>query len=148
MWYSVLMNLILMHKSTSDSGTFGQLYFGSEFVCFTGELPWRENQSNISCIPERIYTVKPHVSPRFGKCLSVGQTGSRTHVLIHAGNWCGDKSKGLKSDVKGCILTGSNIGNISSQKAVTGSKVALNKLLSLVTEPTKLFIPEVFGWGS
>ena len=142
------MNLILIRNATSDAGTFGQLYFGSEFICFTGELPWKDNHSNISCIPEGVYTIKPHFSKRFGRCLSIGKTGTRTHVLIHAGNWCGDKSKGLKTDIKGCVLTGSRIGKLSNQKAVLASKVALNKLLSKVTEPTHLIIPEVFGWNS
>jgi hypothetical protein len=33
-------------------GTNGSIFNGEQFICSTMELPWKENKSRISCIPE------------------------------------------------------------------------------------------------
>ena len=56
----------------------------------------------------------------------------RTAILIHAGNFAGDTTRGLRSDVQGCILLGMGRGEIEGQPAVTLSRAALNKLRAVV----------------
>ena len=116
-------------EESGDQGTFGSLTTDSGFQCYTGELPWRENKSNISCIPPGSYIcTKAMSSPKFGKCYHVQGCillGGRTNILIHKGNFCGDTSKGFKTDVQGCILLGRAIGEIAGHKALLGSKDAL-----------------------
>lgn len=38
---------------------------------YTLEPPYKDNQQNISCIPEGRYIVKRHKSPKFGDCFIV-----------------------------------------------------------------------------
>ena len=37
----------------------------------TIELTYKDNQRNISCIPEKRYIIKCYNSPKFGKCLKI-----------------------------------------------------------------------------
>ena len=112
---------------STDSGTFGRLTIdGSGFSCFTLELPWKNNQSNVSCIPEGTYECEYTMSPRFGrKFYRLNRVPNRAGILFHAGNWAGDKSKGLRTDVEGCILLGNGKGKLSGQDALTASRAAL-----------------------
>ena len=57
----------LVRLRMSDHGTEGILFF-RHFSCFTMELPWRENQRNISCIPAGIYSVQLRQAGRQDKC--------------------------------------------------------------------------------
>jgi hypothetical protein len=101
--------------------TCGALSLGSKVICFTLELPWRDNKKNSSCIPLGTYDVVPHVSPKFGKTLLLLDVPDRSEILIHAGN--------TAKDTRGCILVGEGL-DLSG--ALTKSKKALSDLLSLV----------------
>ena len=35
--------------------TLGNLYYNDELICYTIELPWKNNQKSISCIPPGLY---------------------------------------------------------------------------------------------
>ena len=100
-----MKTVALVRYETGDAGTFGRVFSGS-WECHSLELPWRNNQRNISCIPSGRYEVVPHNSPRFGRCYLLLGVPNRSEILIHRGNWAGDKAKGLRSDVEGCILFG------------------------------------------
>ena len=53
----------------------------------------------------------------------------------------GDESKGLKSQVQGCIALGRSIGTIVGQKAVTSSRDALAAFVAdLEKQPFRLHI--------
>ena len=57
------MKQVLLKRFSDDTKqTLGTLSFlkndGQLFVCKTLELPWKDNQSNISCIPSGTYTCK------------------------------------------------------------------------------------------
>lgn len=105
-----------------NEGTNGTLTLNGHFVCFTIELPWKENQKRISCIPEGTYDLRPRYSEKFKRHLEVIDVYNRNHILIHPAN------KALE-DLQGCIgpvmqLTGIGMG--------IHSKHALDKLLSLI----------------
>lgn len=111
---------------SDDSGTFGLLSTDSVFSCYTAELPWRENHSETSCIPEGEYRCVWGLSSKHGPVFVVLDVPERSHILIHAGNWAGDVSKGLRSSVKGCILLGRAIDQIAGQKALLSSRDAVS----------------------
>jgi hypothetical protein len=121
---------ILKRLQTSDDGTFGTLVVikdGHEKTYCTGELPWRDNRSHVSCIPNGSYTCEKVHSPKFDRImwhLDGPALGHRDGILIHWGNFCGDVSKGKSSDVLGCVLVGNKHGRISGQKVVLESKAA------------------------
>jgi len=122
----------IVREQSTDAGTFGWLTTTSGFVCHTLELPWRKNERRISCIPPGRYVALLHNSPKFGKTVWLQDVPGRSEILIHAGNVAGDRNKGLRSDVDGCILVGSSRGHLYGQPAVLQSRVALNHLLKTV----------------
>lgn len=111
-------NLTRVYKS---GGTNGTLTLNGHFVCFTIELPWKENAKNISCISEGTYELQPRFSDKHKAHLQVMDVYNRSQILIHAAN-------DALVELQGCIapvmqLTGIGTG-IQSQRA-------LQKLLSL-----------------
>ena len=54
---------LIERYESGDMGTFGAL-FAEGFTCYTGELPWRDNKPEISCIPVGLYKVIWAMSPR------------------------------------------------------------------------------------
>lgn len=129
---------ILLRQAESDEGTFGTLkvYEGGALLysCFTGELPDRDNQQSISCIPSGRYSCQPWHSKKFPDHYNVMRVPGREAILIHEGNFCGDKRKGYKSNVAGCILVGRALGTIQGQKAVLSSRLAMNDLRDVLGE--------------
>ncbi len=119
--------LRLARCKRGDSGTFGVLnYEALKKHWFTGELPFRGNLTSISCIPPGVYRCDWLWSPSHNRNVyHLLEVPSRTDVEIHAGNFCGDTSKGLKSDVLGCIILGQGQGEIEGQWAVRNSKEAV-----------------------
>jgi hypothetical protein len=112
---------------------------------FTLELPWRDNQKNISCIPAGEYDVTIRISPRFGRVYWVLKVEGRTYILIHSGNWAGDVSKDLNTHTNGCILLGMKRGYLAGQRAVLMSRTAIRKFMDRLDGANfKLHILEVF----
>lgn len=128
--------LIIVREETGDQGTFGFATVGTERL-HTIELPWRDNARGMSCIPPGLYNAVPVRSPRFGKVLyrlDDKQTAPRSAILIHAGNWAGDRDKGWFSNFDGCIGLGRGRGiltparpNSKAQEAITSSGWAMTR---------------------
>jgi hypothetical protein len=103
--------------------------FPSGAIIRTLELGWHDNKPDVSCIPPGRYRCGYTWSPKFQeKLYLLADTEPRTGVRIHTGNHAGDVSAGLKSDVEGCILTGRYRTSIDGQRAVGGSRDALQDL--------------------
>jgi hypothetical protein len=124
-----MRHVTIYRTDTSDEGTFGILSIqDTEFLCHTLELPWRHNQTNISCIPQGVYSCRPYTSAKYRNVWQVYGVEGRTSILIHSGNWAGDVSKGYRTNVEGCILVGKRRGAVYDQKAVISSVMALNNI--------------------
>ncbi len=136
------VNIFRMKRS--DQGTLGILTY-EEFKCFTLELPWRDNQRNISCIPIGSYPTDIRISPRFGQVYWVQEVPDRTFILIHSGNWAGDIKAGYKSHVNGCILLGKARGMLGNQLAVLNSRITVKAFMRRIEfQPFTLDIHEEF----
>jgi hypothetical protein len=122
-------------SNPQDSGTFGTALLEkdtSSYNFYSGELPWRDNIPDLSCIPAGTYQAALAWMEVFGRQMYLLQNvPNRNSVFIHPGNWCGDIEKGLNSDVKGCILLGMSLGNIDDQKALLESVEAIDNFLAL-----------------
>lgn len=119
---------ILQRLESGDQGTFGQFVLG-DLVFFTGELPWRENASNSSCIPAGTYACVMTYSEHFKrKMYLVGPVEKRVGIRIHSANLMGDLTKGYKAQLNGCIALGEKFGWMDKQKAVLLSAPAVRKL--------------------
>jgi len=134
----------ILRLRRSDQGTEGILVT-EEYECKTLELPWRENQRQISCIPPDIYNVEIRLSNKYGRIYWVRNVPNRSYILIHSGNFAGDKSKGFKTHVMGCILLGTRSGFLGGQVAVLNSRIAVRQFMEYMDyEPFQLRIQEAF----
>lgn len=138
-----MQNLTLQRQTRSTHGTEGILSLPNGKKLFTLELPWYDNKPQISCIPKGIYDCKPRYSPKFKQHYHLQNVEGRSYILIHSGNFAGDVSLGLKSNVQGCILLGTKRGNIAGQRAVLSSKVACRKFMNVMQD--KEFVLEIQG---
>lgn len=100
----------------------------SDFRCCTLELPWLDNQKNVSCIPEGFYQCKKMASAKLGHCIAILNVVNRNFIRLHKGNYT--------SQIEGCILVGDSIRDINHDGVldVTNSIKTLNTLLELLPD--------------
>ena len=138
------MKALLLRWKTGDQGTFGVIVCGGGQHLFTGELPWKNNQPNISCIPAGTYTVRVRVSNRFGRVYEITGVDGRTYILFHQGNFSGDRELGFRSNVAGCVLLGLRRGKLLGQEAVLNSRLARRRFeISMDFQPFELEVRNV-----
>jgi hypothetical protein len=97
-------------------GTFGRLRVG-DFLCFTIERKWLDNEPFISCIPAGAYIM---TLGNFGgnyPNYELQDVPGRSAIEIHRGN--------TSEDVKGCIAVGYRLGTSYDKWAVTSSADAM-----------------------
>ena len=124
-----MQTVYLWRMKRSDGGTEGVLATAG-FNCRTLELPWRDNQPNISCIPAGEYETIIRKSPKFGIVYWLQNVPGRSYILIHSGNFGGDKEKGYKSHIYGCLLTGQKFGILAGQRAILNSRITLKRFMN------------------
>ena len=134
------MKLHLVRTETGDEGTFsiGTLYSEPVKQWDFIELPWRQNQTGISCVPAGTYNAKLVDSQHFQRKVYLFENvPGRSAVEMHPANWAGDVSLGYHSDLRGCCAPGRHRGAIpppgqsKAQPCVLESKVALDELIAL-----------------
>jgi hypothetical protein len=93
------------------------------FNCITLELPWKNNQKNISCYPAGKYDVIKYKRPNGRWSFWVQNVPGRSSILFHSGTYVATS----KPDSEGCTLVGfryddinddGNIDILESQKAL------------------------------
>lgn len=109
------------------NGTNGKLECKGKSICNTIELPWRENETRVSCIPEGKYFIKKRYSQKFQWHLEVLDVKNRSLILFHPAN-------NALQQLNGCIapvtkLSGPGLG-LMSRKAF----IALKKLVYRVLD--------------
>ncbi|MFK7997358.1 MAG: DUF5675 family protein [Granulosicoccus sp.] len=109
------------------------------FTCKTLELPWRDNERDISCIPTGKYRALKRVSEKYKHSYHIKSPGKqevngRSFVLIHPGNYY--------TDIRGCILIGSDFVDLNDDgySDVTASKKSVRKLIALAGKEFDLVI--------
>ena len=105
-----------------------------EFTCKTLELPYRDNERNISCIPEGFYDVVARQSPKYGNHLHVTGVEGRSLILFHHANYVGsDNPRTGSPDLRGCIAVGSKFGDITGDgiKEILNSKRTMRELMKV-----------------
>ena len=96
---------------------------GFPFMEFrTVELPDRDNQFRISCIPEGTYTVVKRNSPKYGDHFHILDVPDRDMILIHNANYV--------EDLLGCVGAGLAHKDINKDgwRDVTRSKQTMKDL--------------------
>ena len=124
-----------------DEGTFGVATLDNHVWCSL-ELPWRDYQPNISCIPPGTYQAVKIYSPHFNRMIyRLVDVPGRSEVEIHPANWAGDTSKGWYSDLRGCITLGAHAGSLVNphgkvQLAVVQSTPCIDTFMAAVGDDT------------
>ncbi len=122
----------LTRLETGNQGTFGRLT-ARGIAFFSGELPWRDNASNVSCIPAGTYRCVWSYSPRFRRLMYLVEgVRDRSGVRFHSANLMGDVARKYLSQLNGCIALGERMGWIDGQKAVLMSAPATRRFESLM----------------
>ena len=117
----------LIRIKREDKQTLGRLILfdvlDKIFECCTLELPYLENETNISCIPIGVYELEVYDSPSKGIVYLFRNTIDRNYVEIHVGN--------RYDQIEGCVLIGSDYFDLNNDgyKDVVDSRSTLNKLL-------------------
>jgi len=115
------MELILW-RTYYPTGTNGDLLFNGVVLCHTIELPWKDNQHKISCIPEGKYELVKRYSIKFRWHLQLKNVEDRDLILIHPAN---DAFR----ELKGCIAP---VSILQSPGKGLKSRVALEALKTIV----------------
>ena len=124
--------IILERFYSNENKTLGNLTLrtGNKIILVlkTLELPWRNNERRISCIPALNYRAIQHTSPKFGWCLWLQDVPNRSEILIHQGNYT--------SQILGCILPGIIHDDINRDGImdVKHSVIAMEALRHYITE--------------
>lgn len=136
----------LFRTETGDHGTFGVITVG-DLSLFTGELPWRNNEDNVSCIPAGKYNCRFTFSRAFKRYMYlVDSVENREGIRIHSANFMGDREQGFRSQLYGCIALGEKIGRMQNQTAVLLSAPAVRRFeIALERKPFELEIINGFG---
>jgi len=125
------MKLIIDRTYQHDS-TLGLLRYGF-FRAHTLELPDLDNQKDVSCIPEGLYSCRKHQSPKNGYCIEIINVKDRTHVQLHKANYL--------SDILGCIAIGDSARFKDNWEPwVTNSKDTLEELMGLLPDHFDMLI--------
>jgi hypothetical protein len=133
---SLSIDLLLIRDTFTDKSTMGELFLNGERMCDTLELPYKDNQKRISCIPAGEYSVRIRVARESASRdyvhLLVQDVKDRSYILFHRGN--------RAEDTRGCIL----VGQSREQDFVGNSTLAMNllmkEIINLGGENIKLII--------
>lgn len=93
-----MKHLYRLHDN--NFSTVGTLIYNKNLTYSTLELPWRNNEKNISCIPPGEYKTIKQWHSNLGPVIKLLNVPGREDILIHRGNHT--------SDTIGCILVGTS----------------------------------------
>jgi len=107
-----------------EKQTLGEITCGDVTV-YSLELPWKNNERRVSCIPDGLYKCTRENHKKFGWCYRLHNVPNRDGVLIHSGT--------TFEHTLGCILPALNQKDINGDGLPdnVSSKAALAKLTAL-----------------
>src|ERR1700722_7232342 len=118
---TIIMELELI-RTYFATGTNGKILFQDRLMMYSIELPWKNNQTGVSCIPEGRYELVKRYNDKFCRHMQVLNVPQRDYILIHPAN------DALK-ELKGCIAP---VWLITNPGKGLRSRMALEALVSLV----------------
>jgi len=118
--------VLWLSRTYFPEGTNGKLECEGKLICHTIELPWKKNETKVSCIPEGKYFIKKRYSNKFKWHLEIIDVKNRSLILFHPAN-------NAIQELKGCIapvtkLSGPGLG-LMSRKAFVQLKDLVYKAL-------------------
>jgi hypothetical protein len=103
--------VLILSRTYFLDGTNGKLECEGKLICKTIELPWKMNETKVSCIPEGKYFIKKRYSKKFQWHFEVTYVANRSLILFHPAN-------NALQELNGCIapvtkLSGPGLGLMS-----------------------------------
>ena len=125
-WYKLVdcKVVLVLSRTYFPGGTNGKLACDGQFICCTIELPWRENEKCISCIPEGYYLLRKRYSRKFQWHIEVVAVKNRSAILLHPAN-------NAMMELNGCIAP---VTQVSGAGVGLQSRLAFAKVKKLVYE--------------
>jgi len=107
------------NMTCEDGSTMGRLLVDGKEIARTLELPWRNDEENISRVQADTYraTIRQD-GDHLGWRIELLNVPKHTHVELHVGN--------TADNTNGCILVGTTLG--TKQCSVDNSKAALTRI--------------------
>ena len=128
----------LIRTTEKDGATWGFLIFGN-MAYHSMELPWRDNQPDISCIPAGDYVaLRDHTGKN--QYFRIENVPGRTGLEIHVANY--------PAELKGCLAlglaihsqVGDDCGRPDGARYLAHSRAAMEQLLRTAPEGFRLKI--------
>ena len=118
--------VLQLSRTYFPDGTNGKLECEGKLICNTIELPWKNNETKVSCIPEGKYFIRKRYSRKFQWHLEVIDVKDRSLILFHPAN-------NAMKELNGCIapvtkISGAGLG-LQSRKAFVKLKAIVYKAL-------------------
>ena len=88
--------VLVLTRTYFPDGTNSKLECEGKLICKAIELPWKKNETKVSCIPEGNYFIRKRYSNKFKWHLEVMNVENRKFILIHPAN-------NAILELKGCI---------------------------------------------
>lgn len=133
---------VFIIRNYGEKQTLGNLIvydgFNKIFECKTLELPWKDNQRNISCIPEDTYWVrkrKAEESPsKSYDHFIVENVPNRSYILWHGGTYY--------THIKGCFLMGQYFSDVNNDRVldIMKTRFTIDLLYKILPERFELTI--------
>jgi hypothetical protein len=130
--------IAIIYRTYTPAQTLGSFYLiasdGAFYKLKSLELPWLNNKSFISCIPEGVYICRPRTSKLFGEHFEILNVPGRDKILIHIMNFIGSPNPITnKVESNGCIGLGMQHLDITKDGILdlSASGKALNFLNSI-----------------
>lgn len=106
--------ILFLTRTYFPEGTNGKLECEGKLICKTIELPWKMNETKVSCIPEGKYFIRKRYSNKYNWHLELVDVSNRKLILFHPAN-------NAQKELLGCIapvtkLSGPGLG-LMSRKA-------------------------------
>lgn len=114
--------IIWLSRTYFPDGTNGKLLCEGKLICNTIELPWKNNERRVSCIPEGKYFIRKRYSQKFKWHLEIVDVKNRSLILFHPAN------NALK-ELNGCIAP---VTKLSGPGLGLMSRTAFEKLKKIV----------------
>lgn len=118
--------ILTLTRTYFPDGANGKLECDGKLICKTIELPWKNNERSVSCIPEGRYILEKRYSLKYKWHIHVTGVQNRSLILFHPAN-------NAMKELNGCIapvtkLSGPGLG-LLSRKAFRKLKDQVYKTL-------------------
>ena len=78
--------ILTLTRTYFPDGTNGKLECDGKLICKTIELPWKNNERSVSCIPEGRYILEKRYSLKYKWHIHVTGVQNRSLILFHPAN--------------------------------------------------------------